>query len=168
MGEWINDVGKSLSLSRRSLAGKHRPPRPAGKGTGDESSVSSLSEQSRKSPRSRSSHSSRLSQMSELKRMMAEITAMQKKMHELHNSREPPKTPSPTKPKASTGMRTRHQAPPWQNLLREWQGSARAEVPPPHDLLRQPLCARHGLALLPREHMDAARGEPGCLRQGSL
>ena len=79
MGEWINDVGKSLSLSRRSLAGKHRPPRPAGKGTGDESSVSSLSEQSRKSPRSRSSHSSRLPQMSELKRMMAEITAMQKK-----------------------------------------------------------------------------------------
>ena len=42
--------------------------------------------------------------MSELKRMMAEITAMQKKMHELHDSREPPKTPSPTKPKASTGV----------------------------------------------------------------
>ena len=29
------------------------------------------------------------------------------------------------------------------------QGSSRAEVPPPHDLLRQPLCSRHGLALLP-------------------
>jgi len=42
--------------------------------------------------------------MSELKRMMAEITAMQKKMYELHNSREPPKTPSPTKPKASAGL----------------------------------------------------------------
>ena len=45
MGEWIDDVDKSLSLSWRSSAGKHRPPRPAGKGTGDESSVSSLSEQ---------------------------------------------------------------------------------------------------------------------------
>ena len=62
MGEWIDDVGKSLSLSRRSSAGKHRPPRPAGKGTGDESSVSSLSEQSRESPRSRPSHSLRESQ----------------------------------------------------------------------------------------------------------
>ena len=67
MGEWIDDGDKSLSLSRRSSAGKHRPPRPAGKGTGDESSVSLLLEQSRKSPRSRSSHSSRLSQMSDLK-----------------------------------------------------------------------------------------------------
>jgi len=57
--EWIDDVDKSLSLSRRSSAGKHRPPRPAGKGTGDESSVSSLSGQSRESSRSRSSHSSR-------------------------------------------------------------------------------------------------------------
>ena len=37
MGEWIDDMDKSLSLSRRSSAGKHRPPRPAGKGTGDES-----------------------------------------------------------------------------------------------------------------------------------
>ena len=36
--------------------------------------------------------------------MMAEITAMQKKMYELHDSREPPKTPGPTKPKASTGV----------------------------------------------------------------
>jgi len=35
---------------------------------------------------------------------MAEITAMQKKMYELHDSREPPKTPGPTKPKASTGV----------------------------------------------------------------
>jgi len=39
MGEWIDDVDKLLSLSRRSSAGKHRPPRPAGKGYGDESSV---------------------------------------------------------------------------------------------------------------------------------
>ena len=62
MGEWIDDMDKSLSLSRRSSAGKHRPPRPAGKGTGDESSVSSLSEQSRESPRSRPSHSLRESQ----------------------------------------------------------------------------------------------------------
>jgi len=104
MGAWIDDVDKPLSLSRRSSAEKHRPPRPAGKCYGDESSVSSLSEQSRKSPRSRSSHSPRLSQMSELKRMMAEITAMQKKMYELHDSREPPKTPGPMKPKASTGV----------------------------------------------------------------
>ena len=103
MGEWIDDVDKSLSLSWRSSAGKHRPPRPAGKGTGDESSVSSLSEQPRESPRSRSSHSSRSSQMSEMKRMMAEITAIQK-LHGLYDSREPPKTPSPTKPKASTGV----------------------------------------------------------------
>jgi len=53
MGEWIDDVDKPLLLSRRSSAGKQRPPRPAGKGTGDESSVPSLSEQSRESPRSR-------------------------------------------------------------------------------------------------------------------
>ena len=33
MGEWTDDGDKSLSLSRRSSAGKHRPPRPAGKGT---------------------------------------------------------------------------------------------------------------------------------------
>ena len=31
MGEWIDDGDKSLWLSRRSSAGKHRPPRPAGK-----------------------------------------------------------------------------------------------------------------------------------------
>ena len=40
MGAWIDDVDKPLSLSRRSSAGKHRPPQPAGKGNGDESSVS--------------------------------------------------------------------------------------------------------------------------------